>query len=1034
MTTGGVPFQRRPLSVAAGRIVLALLFVGCQRAERIEESDGLSMASQPSPQAAVRSLPDVLAAAGDVHHDELAAGETNAYRLDLVAGEAVLLEVDQGQVDVEVEIVDPVGDLLLAFDTPTGRFAPERVCAVAAASGPHSLRLTPYGEPGGYTVRLLRKAAATAGDRACFEAMRVFRAAGRLDPKAQSEAYARAATLWQMAGEPLLAAVALRESAWASRRLGPESRAIERFERALELARTVGSTYLEISVLNRLGLAHFDAGRLAAAQARLEEAESRARETHDARGLASALTNLGMLDDQRGDPYRAIERYSEALSTWREMDDSSEIAQTLLNTATAYGVLDRHDLALDLLAEALARSRQAKDLDREASVLLEIGWIHYLRGRAEDGLPALDSVVAIRRRQGDVNGRAAALDRRGTLLRSARRYEDAERSYRTSLALSLGTGSSYDAAATVANLGCLFAETGRLDEARRHLEEAARRLQAFGDGRSVSHVEYCIALTESAAGRIDAALLHVRRALEIVGGFHDLHRRSGHHFRPIWLWQDYAELEIDLLLRRYRLTHDPRTLQRIFEATDLARARTLFERVVETRAGVRSNAASSLLHSERAIQDELNRLASELAAAEAAGRAPLEAEVRRLRSELERVRASIRVADPRFEAASPRPVSVEAARELLAPGTALLSYVLADDRSQLLVLDSSRLTLHELPSKRRLETSARAFHEALQASVVNSYQWQLLASALGEVLLPKAALAPEIDRLIVVADGLLHYVPFGALRSPRDDARPAIEDFEISYVPSVSVLGSLNDRSGGWSQPVAMGVFADAVYAERDSRLAGEGNGQTGSGDGDRPSSPRTTRWPRLPSSADEARWIADAAGPSLAPGIRIGFEANKQAVLSADLTALDVIHFATHARIDETFPELSGLVLSRFDPAGRPIDPEVRLHEIHGLNLDAGLTVLSGCETALGEHVRGDGLQGFAHGFLYAGSDRVLVTLWKVHDDSTARLMAELYRKLLREDLPPASALRQAQLWLRSQPQWTEPVYWAPFVLQGLD
>src|SRR5439155_4764672 len=122
------------------------------------------------------------------------------------------------------------------------------------------------------------------------------------------------------------------------------------------------------------------------------------------------------------------------------------------------------------------------------------------------------------------------------------------------------------------------------------------------------------------------------------------------------------------------------------------------------------------------------------------------------------------------------------------------------------------------------------------------------------------------------------------------------------------------------------------------------------------------------------------------------------------------IVHFATHAWIDEQFPELSGLVLSRLDPEGKSIDAELRLYEIHGLKLNAELTALSGCQTALGKRVRGDGLEGFAHGFLYAGSARVLVSLWKVDDKATSRLMAEFYRSFLKTDASPAEALSQAQ------------------------
>ena len=97
-----------------------------------------------------------------------------------------------------------------------------------------------------------------------------------------------------------------------------------------------------------------------------------------------------------------------------------------------------------------------------------------------------------------------------------------------------------------------------------------------------------------------------------------------------------------------------------------------------------------------------------------------------------------------------------------------------------------------------------------------------------------------------------------------------------------------------------------------------------------------------------------------------------------------------------------------------------------------ADLVVLSGCETALGQQVRGEGLVGLTQGFFYAGARRVVASLWRVEDRSTEALMVRFYRGLLVEGLPPAAALRAAQLAIRRTPQWREPYHWAPFILEG--
>ena len=154
--------------------------------------------------------------------------------------------------------------------------------------------------------------------------------------------------------------------------------------------------------------------------------------------------------------------------------------------------------------------------------------------------------------------------------------------------------------------------------------------------------------------------------------------------------------------------------------------------------------------------------------------------------------------------------------------------------------------------------------------------------------------------------------------------------------------------------------------------------------------------------------------------------------MLSPELHAYRVVHFATHAVADARNPELSGLVLSLVDAAGRPREGFFGLSDIYELDLGADLVVLSGCRTALGKEVRGEGVMGLTRGFLYAGVPRVVASLWRVQDRATAELMSRFYRALWQEGHSPAAALREAQRSLRREPRYRDPYSWAGFVLQG--
>jgi CHAT domain-containing protein len=163
-----------------------------------------------------------------------------------------------------------------------------------------------------------------------------------------------------------------------------------------------------------------------------------------------------------------------------------------------------------------------------------------------------------------------------------------------------------------------------------------------------------------------------------------------------------------------------------------------------------------------------------------------------------------------------------------------------------------------------------------------------------------------------------------------------------------------------------------------------------------------------------------------------LDFAASREAVLSGELRGYRILHFATHTVADTRFPELSGLVLSQVDAGGRPRSGFVRLPDLYELDLAADLAVLSGCRTALGRELRGEGLMGLTRGFEAAGVPRVVGSLWRVEDRATAEIMTRFYRAMWHEGASPVAALRTAQRAVRRDPRYRDPHFWAGFVYQG--
>ena len=105
---------------------------------------------------------------------------------------------------------------------------------------------------------------------------------------------------------------------------------------------------------------------------------------------------------------------------------------------------------------------------------------------------------------------------------------------------------------------------------------------------------------------------------------------------------------------------------------------------------------------------------------------------------------------------------------------------------------------------------------------------------------------------------------------------------------------------------------------------------------------------------------------------------------------------------------------------------------EVLGLDLSGTrLAILSACETGLGEIHEGEGVYGLRRAFQEAGAQSVISSLWEVSDAGTQTLMAALYKRLM-AGVAPHQALRETQLEMLRNPQWSAPYIWSAFYMVG--
>jgi CHAT domain-containing protein len=453
--------------------------------------------------------------------------------------------------------------------------------------------------------------------------------------------------------------------------------------------------------------------------------------------------------------------------------------------------------------------------------------------------------------------------------------------------------------------------------------------------------------------------------------------------------------------------------------------------------------------------------------------AKLEEEIDDLSSQYDLLQAEIRSKSPRYAALTqPQPLDLAGIREkVIDSETLLLEYSLGEERSYLWAVSQGKLRSHELPPRAEIEEAARHLYELLTARLpvpdetakearrrvreADEAYWAA-AGELSEMLLGPVAEVLGGRRLLVVSDGALQFLPFAALPVPgtADEPVPLIVRHEVVHLPSASALGVLRERErGAKTSDRTVAVLADPVFEGDDPRVASKtAPASQTSAESDEMEEPATElaessmqsalravgfmqdgqiSIPRLVATRREARAIARLA-PDRTSFTALGFDANLATARSPELGRYPIVHFATHGLVNSENPALSGILLSLVDESGEPQPGFLTLDDIYDLDLPADLVVLSACSTALGKEIRGEGLVGIVRGFLYAGAERVVASLWKVDDNATGELMKRFYRHMLEEKRSPAAALRQAQIEMWREREFRPPFYWAAFVLQG--
>lgn len=1005
----------------------------------------LVLALACNPRQAPPQSGEILVLTRGLHVERtLSGGGSHRFRFEIAAHRLLRLSVEQQGLDIVAFVYDPRGELLFESDAPTGAEGSEPLEIATGIGGEYSLVIEPYksGVEGLFVVVVEELREADEDDRRRAEALA---ALARAERRRQEQDFAAAAAGWEQA-LPWLEASGDRQAAAETRwhlgeacaELGELWRALPHLETAASQLRELGDTVGEARVLNDLGTLRRSLGHPDQAAAAHQRSLELYRHAGISNGEATALNNLGLVAETAGDLARAADFYEQALALWRQLDRPSAEAVTRQNLGNLYSLVGRNAEALDLLEQALAQLEGEADVHRRMTALVSLGWAHYLNGKPEAALDRYAEALALARQLGDRLGEAGVLDRQGTALRVLGRGEQATAAYDRALRIFESAGSRLGQGHTLANLGWLELAQGRPQAAVERLRPALEILSEVGDRNGAVYTLVGLARAARQRGELETARGQLERAVAWVETLRT--EVPGTLSRSYFLATRYDAFEelVTLLMELDRREPGNGHGLRALEITERARARGLLESLtratdIQGRASAEDR-RSRLLAEIRALDERRMTLVAETPQSPAVDQ--LSRALRERYLALERLEG-----DPKPPSTPPVMLGATEIQALAERDALVVVYFLAEPESFAWTLDRDRIESHRLPDRRSIELRARRLAATLPRSG-ESVLTQPVAAALtamsDAVLAPLASRLEGHQRLILLPDGALHLMPFAALPQPPASAgtssRPLIWMHEVVTVPSASVLAWQRRTLPSRPRPTGeVAVIADPVFSSADERLSGTATAKTAlPADLERALEVfDLRRLERLPATALEAEAVL-AHVPRGKTLRALDFDANRELAESDVLGDYRILHFATHGLLHPVHPGLSGIVLSLVDEQGHPRDGFLRAHDIAALRLPADLVVLSACQTGLGHEIRGEGLVGLSQAFFTAGAHRLIVSLWKVSDASTARLMATFYQHLFRDRLSPAAALRRAQLALLADDATRAPYYWAGFGVLG--
>ncbi|QRM89442.1 CHAT domain-containing protein [Lacinutrix sp. WUR7] len=446
----------------------------------------------------------------------------------------------------------------------------------------------------------------------------------------------------------------------------------------------------------------------------------------------------------------------------------------------------------------------------------------------------------------------------------------------------------------------------------------------------------------------------------------------------------------------YQNTKQDSLIDNAFFYSEKSKSALLLEALLSTKATAFANIPKEIIEQEQVLKLQINHIEKQLNHSE---NKKIEDVLFELKKEYRNLITTIETNyksyyDLKYNA---QVISVSQVQALLKPEDLLLSYFYGNNAIYTIAITKNTKDMQYYKLDANLENEINTIYEMLNnpksdLETLNSKTYRLYEKLVAPSLANRNA-----ENLIIVADGLLNYIPFSSLNTNETKTKYLVEDYAISYANSATLLKQLTEKEGINNEALA---FAPSFNASSSTLLA-------------------------LPNNTEEATAVLHYfKGKTLT---------SNQATLenfNTESSKYGILHFATHAILDDETPEYSYLA---FQPNATNTNL-LYVSDLYNLNMNTNLVTLSACESGIGNLKRGEGFMSLARGFYFSGASSISSTLWKINDASALHIMDAFYKNLSKKETKDI-ALQKAQvafLNTNKQNDLVHPYYWSGFVISG--